>query len=371
MNQSTLISLSIGELTRNTWEPVLEEAVSALRSGYTHYSPVNGIFELRKAIADHYSVNQAEMGPENVLITPGVRQAVHNVLNHLIKPGDEVILPYPHWFAFPELIKQQGGVIVPFHTSHENDYYLDPQELAKLITPKTKLFIFNNPCNPTGKIYISREVEALMQVLEPHAGIHILSDEIYEFINYGYDFAPLSQWQNLADRVITVGGFSKTFAMAGWRIGYILAAEKFIQEFLRYQEVSLSGIPVFTQKAALKAFHTRNEYLPQLIFELEAKKKVAMEWVKSVTGLPCYEPEGAYYLFPNVAYYFGASSPKGRYINSANDLAAYLFAECKVQVFSGSMFGNGDHIRLSFSMDDDILNEGLERISKGLKALIH
>lgn len=371
MSSNSLISLSIGELTRNTWEPVLEEAVSALRGGYTHYSPVNGIFELRQAIAEHYSMHQAEMGPENVLITPGVRQAVHNILTHLIKPGDEVILPHPHWFAFIELIKQQGGVVVPLYTSYENDYFLDPEALKKLITPNTKLFIFNNPCNPTGKIYISREVEALMQVLEPHTGIHILSDEIYEFINYGFDFAPLSQWQNLADRVITVGGFSKAFAMAGWRVGYILAAEKFIQKFLKFQEVSLSGIPVFTQKAALKAFLTRKDYLPQLLYELEQRKKTAMEWVKSVKGLPCYEPEGAYYLFPNTSYYFGASSPKGRYINSANDLAAYLFAECKVQVFSGSMFGDSNHIRLSFSMADDTLNEGLERISKGLKDLIH
>jgi len=360
------INLSLGELQNATPDAIVEAGIEALRKGFTHYSPVEGIYNLRLAIANHYAEQQFDVGPENVMITPGVRPAVHNILQNLIKPGDEVIVPTPYWFAFPELIQLSGGVLVPLETSLDDNYAIDPEKLKKLITPKTRLFIFNNPCNPSGRIYTKQEIRDLVTVLEPHPEINILSDEIYQFITYDKPIYPFSREQAITDRLITVSGFSKTFSMAGWRVGYIVASEKFIQLFRRFQEVSLSGISLFSQYAALKAFEIKDEYLKTLLETLNNRRKVGLDILSNVEGLRFLEPEGTYYFFPDISSFFGSQTPDGQVIESSSQLVSVLFKLARIQVRPGFNFGQPAHIRVGFTVDDELWREGITRMAETL-----
>jgi len=360
------INLSLGELQTDTPQAIVEAGIEALNKGLTHYSPVEGIYDLRLAIANHYAQHQFDVGPENILITPGVRQAVFNIFRHIIQPGDEIILPTPYWFAFPDLIHLAGGIIVPLETNPEDDYAIDSEKLRKLITPKTRLFIFNNPCNPSGKVYSKEEIAELVAVLELHPEISILSDEIYEFIVYNKPFYSFSQEQAIIDRLITVSGFSKTFSMAGWRVGYIVASEKLIQQFKKFQEISLSGVSLFTQYAALKAFEIKDEYLKTLLFNLDVRRKLGISILNQVEGIHCFEPEGTYYLFPDVSILYGKKSPDGTIIESASHVVSSLFKLAKIQVRSGAGFGQPNHIRIGFTTNDKLWQEGITRIAETL-----
>ncbi|MES2387270.1 MAG: aminotransferase class I/II-fold pyridoxal phosphate-dependent enzyme [Bacteroidota bacterium] len=363
------ISLKAGELSRPPFEPVVQGAIHALQAGKTHYSPVEGIWDLRLAIADLYRAHQADIGPENVLITPGVRQAIFNVLTNTVRPGDEVILPSPYYFSLPSLIEQAGGKVVILETKASDNFTISAKALERLITPDTRLFIFNNPCNPTGRVYSPAEIEALADVLQRHAHVHILSDEIYEFITYGKEFRHFGSYQAIADRLITTSGFSKAFSMAGFRIGWLVANERSLQQFKAYQEVTLSGVSMFTQYAAREALKTRNEYLPPLVEELRLKRDNGLRILNSIPGLNCPEPEGAFYYFPDVSSFFGKTAPNGRRIHSAAELTAYLNSICKVQVFCGDLFGMPLNLRLSFSGQADDLYEALNRLKTALAEL--
>ncbi len=356
----------MGELQNDTPKAIVDAGIEALQKGLTHYSPVEGIYDLRLAIANYYAGQQFDVGPENVLITSGVRQAVHNILQNIIQPGDEVIVPTPHWFAFPELIQLSGGVLVPLETSLNNNYAIDPDKLRALITPKTRLFIFNNPCNPSGRVYSKQEIKELVMVLEPHPEISILSDEIYQFIIYDKPFYPFSREQAITDRLITVSGFSKTFSMAGWRVGYIVASEKLIQQFRSFQEISLSGISLFSQYAALKAFEIKEEYLKTLLETLRNRKAVGVEILSKVEGIQFLEPEGSYYFFPEISSFFGTQAPDGVVIESTSQLVSSLFKLARIQVRPGVNFGQPNHIRVGFTLDDALWKEGISRMAETL-----
>jgi aspartate aminotransferase len=362
------INLSLGELQRPTPQSIVDAGIEALNQGFTHYSPVEGIYDLRLAIANQYAQKQFDVGPENVMITPGVRQAVHNILQNIIEPGDEVILPSPYWFAFPDLIKLSGGVVVPLETTLEDQYSIDPDKLRSLITPKTRLFIFNNPCNPSGRVYTKEEIRNLVAVLEPHPEISILSDETYQYIVYDKTFYPFSREQAIIDRMITVSGFSKTFAMAGWRVGYIVASEKLIQQFRRFQEVSLSGISLFTQYAALKAMEIKVEYLKELMASLEERRQTGIKYLNQVDGLRYLEPHGSYYFFPDVSYFFGTQTPDGQTIESAAQVVSSLFRLARIQVRPGLNFGAANHIRIGFTVDNGAWEEGIARVTETLSS---
>lgn len=360
------INLSLGELQTPTPQAILEAGIEALNQGFTHYSPVEGIYDLRLAIANQYAQKQFDVGPENVMITPGVRQAVHNILQNIIEPGDEVILPTPYWFAFPDLIKLSGGVMVPLETKLEDEYAIDPDKLRSLITPKTRLFIFNNPCNPSGRVYTKEEIRNLVTVLEPHPEVSILSDETYQYIVYDKTFYPFSREQAIIDRLITVSGFSKTFSMAGWRVGYIVASEKLIQQFRRFQEVSLSGISLFTQYAALKAMEIKDEYLKELMESLGKRRQSGIQYLSQIEGLRYLEPQGSYYFFPDVSSLFGTQSPDGQTIESTAQVVSALFRLARIQVRPGFSFGEANHIRISFTVDNIAWEEGIARLVETL-----
>lgn len=363
------IVMTLGELSGKTYPPIIRAGIEAIEQGLTQYSPVEGIYELREAIAAHYAPNQATIGPQNVLVTAGVRQAVFNVLTNILGTNDEVILPAPYWFAFPSLIERAGGKLVTLPTHAADNYTLHPKQLEKLITPNTRLFIFNNPCNPSGRVYNEAEIDAIVAVLEKNPHVYVLSDEIYEYINYSKDFRSLETWQSIADRLITVSGFSKAFSMSGWRVGYIVAAENLIMTFREYQQVTLSGVSIFSQKAALEALRQRDNYLPPLLSELNEKIELATELMNTIPNIACPKPQGAYYLFPDVSAYFGMVSPKGRNVDSAASMVAYLYIEAGVQVFAGDMFGEPRCLRISLVLDKDLMLEGLNRIKNGLLEL--
>jgi aspartate aminotransferase len=366
----SFIALSIGELTRPTYEPVAKAGIDAINKGMTHYGPTEGVFDLRAAIAYQYMLSQSNIGPENILITSGVRQAVHNVLQCLLEKGDEVVIPMPHWFAFPELIAQAGGTQKNLVTTAAENWAINPDELRNLITPKTKLFIFNNPCNPTGRVYTNAEIEALVEVFEEFPHVHILSDEIYELITFdNHKMLSMSSFDVIIDRVITVSGFSKAFAMSGWRVGYITASEMLIQKFKRYQEVSVSGVSVFTQMAALAAMHTKDEYLPALLKDLTEKRDKAFDLLASIEGLEVVKPQGTYYFFVNMAGLMNRVTPKDRVIMNANDFCTYLLTQHHLQLFNGSNFGAANHVRISFSPEETLLFTGLERLKNALSLL--
>ena len=363
------ISLTAGELAGQPYQTIVQAAVKALYDGKTHYSPIEGIYDLRTEIAGLYRPYQADVGPENILITPGVRQAVFNILTNTIRPGDEVIVPAPHYFGFPGIIGRAGGTLRKLETSAKDNFRISPEALERAINPNTRLFIFNNPCNPGGRIYSPTETEELAEVLQGHPQVHILADEIYEFVNYGYQFRHFGIHQAVADRLITVSGFSKAFNMAGFRIGWLSANEKMVQQCKRYQEVTLGGVSLFTQYAALEALRTRNEYLPGLMAELTEKRDRGLEILRTVKGLTCTTPEGAYYFFPEVSAFLGRAAPGGRPIITCSDLAGWLNNTFKVQVFGGDLFGMPNHLRISFSGNADDLYEALNRIKQAFNTL--
>lgn len=361
-----LINLLQGELAEPTPSFITEAGIAALAAGETRYAPVEGIYELRNAIVDVYA-HDAVQGPENVLITPGVRQAVFNVLSTLLQPGDEVVLCAPYWFAFPDLLQQVGAQVKLLEAKPEDDYRYDPAKLKALLSDKTKLFIINNPCNPTGKLYSQIELEALIEVLKDYPNVNILSDEIYQYLTYGASFTSMAMFETVSDRCVVVSGFSKAFAMTGWRIGYILASENMIQRFLRFQEITMSGVPQFTQRAAVAAIENRGEFLPALNQRLIEKRDAALTILKDLP-IKVWQPESAYYLLPDVSCYFG-KEVDGKTIAKSADIAAYLVTKAKVQVFNGAFFGAPNHIRVSFAGEAERVTLGLNKLATALQAL--
>lgn len=348
---------------------IIAAGVEALQAGQTKYGPAEGIYELREAIAGIYAASQPGLGPEHVLITPGVRHAVHNVLANLIRPGDEVILPSPYWFAFPDLISHAGGVVRELPCTRANHFNFSKRQLLKLINENTKLFILNNPCNPTGRLYNREELDELFGILEQYTNIYVLVDEVYEWLTYEPGFVHAGAWEAVTDRLITISGFSKAFAMAGWRIGYMVAHQKLIQQSKAYQQLTFSGVPLFTQRAALAAINSRETLLPQLMGQLKHNRDLAAGILANVPGLWFDVPQAGFYFFTDISAFKGRTTPGGRTVQTAADISGYLLAEHRVQVFPGDIFGDGDYLRLSFSMNEKEIVEGFSRVAEGLTAL--
>ena len=380
------VSLTSGELHYPPSPLTLKAGAAAVDEELTRYPATEGIFELRAAIARHYQTHQAEIMPGNVLITSGARHGIYNVLRSNLRAGraqaDEVIVPTPYWFAFPDLIRQAGGRLVPLPTHLADGFAIDPARLEALITDRTRLLVLTNPCNPSGKIYSVAEIDALVAVLERHPHVHVLADEVYEFISFeggerrlqpdGTWLASvphISSWQQVADRVVTVSGFSKGFAMAGWRVGYVVAAENLIQRYKSYQDLTHSGVSALTQRAALAAWNDRGPYLTQMMEELHQRRALATSLLGEVEELRFMAAQGTYYLFPDVSAFFGRRDADGNVLRDATDFTKYLFADARVQVLCGTLFGDDRHVRLSFGVPTQVLREGLQRMARSLRKL--
>ncbi len=361
-----IISLSLGEPDFNTPDFIKEAAKKAIDENYSTYTPVDGYVELKEAICRKFKRdNNLEYKPSNIVVSTGAKQSLYNVAQVMLNDGDEVILPAPYWVSYYEIIKLSGGVPVEVPTSVESDFKITPEQLEKAITPKTKMMWFSSPCNPSGSVYNREELTAIGKILEKHPNIYIVSDEIYEHINFSGTFCSIASIPGMFDRTITVNGVAKAFAMTGWRIGYIGAPEFIAKACTKMQGQVTSGANSIAQRATITAVEANPSVLNDMVKAFKNRRDLVVELAKEIPNFKINVPEGAFYLFPDVSYYFGKTL-RGKEIKDATDFSMYLLSEANVATVTGDAFGNPNCIRLSYATSEDLLKEALKRIKEVL-----
>ena len=369
-----VIDLSVGEPDFNTPEHIKDAAKKAIDENWSHYTPVAGYLDLRESICRKLERdNGLVYTPQQIVVSTGAKQSIANVMLSVLDDDDEVIIPTPYWVSYSEIARLGRGKVVFVHTTPETGFKLTPAQLEAAITDKTKLFIFSSPCNPTGAVYTKNELEALAKVFQKHPGIVIISDEIYEYINYAHDggggHQSIAQFDYLKDRMVIVNGLSKGFAMTGWRLGYIAAPVEVAKACEKIQGQFTSGTNSIAQRAAITALDSPLSATYEMVKEFKARKQRVIELLKKIPTLKCVEPDGAFYIFPEVKSYFGKKAGN-EVINNASDLCMYLLNTSHVSTVSGDAFGEPDCIRISFANNMKNIEEGFKRIQKGLDALI-
>ncbi len=365
-----VISLSVGEPDFNTPDHVKEAAKQALDENYTRYSPVPGYPELRKAIANKLKTeNGLDYDPSQIVVSTGAKQSLSNAILTLINPGDEVIIPTPYWVSYSEMVVLAEGKSVFIDTTIESDFKITPEELEAAITPKTKLFMFSSPCNPTGTVYSKEELAGLAKVFEKHPNIYIISDEIYEHINFVGKHESIAQFESIKDRVIVINGFSKAFAMTGWRLGYLAASKEIAAANDKLQGQTTSGTCSIAQRAGIAAYEHGLDSVLAMKEAFARRRELVYNLLKEIPGVKTNLPEGAFYFFPDISSFFGKKDAAGNVIKDSADLALYLLNEGHVATVGGDSFGNNNYIRLSYAASDDNLREALRRIKEALAKL--
>ncbi|MBN2173909.1 MAG: pyridoxal phosphate-dependent aminotransferase [Bacteroidales bacterium] len=367
-----VINLSIGEPDFNTPENIKDAAKEAINANQTHYTPVSGILELRKAIAEKLkNDNQLDFTYQQVVVSNGAKQSIANALLCLVNPGDEVIVPAPFWVSYPEMVKLAEGKFVEIKSTIKTEFKITPDQLEAAITPKTKIFMINSPNNPSGTVYNREDLEGLAKVLEKHKHVYIISDEIYEYINYSGKHESIAQFPGIKDRVIVVNGVSKGFAMTGWRIGYMAAPLDIAQACDTLQGQITSGASSISQLASLRAVRTvpaTSKELNEMIAKFKERRDLVLEKLKSIPGILPNNPDGAFYVFPNVSHYFGKSNDTETIRNDV-DFCFYLLDKALVALVPGSAFGNPNCVRISYATSNENLEEALNRMKKALADL--
>ena len=365
-----VISLSLGEPDFDTPAEMKQAGIDAIEANETHYTPVPGTPRVRKAIVEKFKRdNGLEYTMDQVVVSTGAKQSLANVVLSLVDPGDEVILPAPFWVSYEEIVKVAGGVPVVLPTSIDNDYKIQPNELAAAITPKTRLVMYSSPCNPSGSVYTEAETAALADVLRQHDRIITVSDEIYELINFTDKHASMAAQPGMWERTVTVNGISKGFAMTGWRLGYIGAPTWIAAACTKIQGQFTSAPSSITQAAAAAALEAQPS--PGFRHGGRLSQTAGRSWstgLSKVPGFKVNQPMGAFYVFPDVSALFGKSF-NGKTLNDANDVAFYLLEEAKVASVSGAAFGTPECIRLSYAAADDVLQEAVRRIDAACRQL--
>ncbi|MFP5436928.1 MAG: pyridoxal phosphate-dependent aminotransferase [Bacteroidia bacterium] len=357
-----IISLSLGEPDFNTPEFIKEAAIQAIHDNYSTYPPVDGYAELKDAIVLKFKRdNGLEYKPANIVVSTGAKQSLYNVCQVLLNPGDEAILPAPYWVSYAEMVKMAEATPVEVPTSVESDFKITPEQLEAAITPKTKLIMFSSPCNPSGSVYNREELTAIAQVLEKYPDIYIVSDEIYEHINFSGNFCSIGTIPGMFDRTITVNGVAKAFAMTGWRIGYIGAPEFIAKACTKMQGQVTSGANSIAQRATITALQADPSVLKEMVDAFHRRRDLVVGLVKEIPGFKINVPEGAFYVFPDVSAYFGKTL-KGMEIKNADDFSMFLLEHANVATVTGDAFGNPSCIRFSYAAADDQLAEALRRI---------
>lgn len=364
-----VIDLSLGEPDFDTPQHIKEAAIKAIHDNWSHYTPVPGFLDLREAICGKFKRdNDLEYKPENIVVSTGAKQSLANAILALVDEGDEVIIPTPYWVTYSELVKIARGKVAEIKTTTGQGFKINAQQLEAAITTKTKLFLFSSPCNPSGAVYSKDELESLAAVFKKHPGIFILSDEIYEYINYTGRHQSIAQFAEIKERVIVVNGLSKGFAMTGWRLGYIAADAEIAKACEKVQGQFTSGANSITQKAAVTALTTDLRPSMEMVKEFTRRRSRVMELIKDIPGLSCSEPDGAFYVFPDVSSYFGKSDGD-TVINNAGDLCMYLLYNAHVSSVMGDAFGEPACVRFSFANSMEKIEEGWSRIRKALARL--
>jgi aspartate aminotransferase len=364
-----VINLSLGEPDFNTPDFIKEAAIEALKENYTKYTPVNGYLDLREAISQKFKRdNNLHYTPDQIVVSTGAKQSIANVVLSLINPGDEVIIPTPFWVSYQQIVELAGGSCKFIKTNLENNFKITPQQLSQSISSKSKLIMFSSPCNPTGSVYSEDELNALAEVVAAHHQLMVLSDEIYEYINFTGKHYSIARHPKIYNRVITVNGVSKGFAMTGWRIGYMGASKEIAEACTKTQGQFTSGTCSIAQKAAKAAILANPEITTPMRQAFQKRRDLIVTLLKEIPGVKCNVPEGAFYVFPEINSYFGKSY-NGKTINTAEDLSMYLLTESLVAVVTGEAFGDNNCIRLSYATSEELIIKAVDRIKNALQKL--
>ena len=367
-----VINLSIGEPDFDTPRHIIEAAYQAMLDGYTHYPPVSGLPELRTAIAQKLKrENGFHFEAENIIVSNGAKHSLLNAILSIVNPGDEVLVPAPFWVSYPSLIQYAGGVPVEIPSTVESDFKVSAEQLEAAITPKTKMIIFSSPCNPSGSVMSESELLAWKNVLIKHPNIFILSDEIYEKINYAGKHYSLASYPELEGRIAVINGMSKGYAMTGWRMGYLAGPKELVQACDKIQGLMTSGASSVSQMASVAALNGPQDEVEVMRNTFEKRRNIFHAALSLIPNLPCNLPEGAFYLFPDVSYYLGAKTPEGKTITTADELCLYLLDKGHVSAVSGEAFGHANCIRFSYAAAEELLIEAAERIAEAFRNLSH
>jgi aspartate aminotransferase len=361
-----IISLSLGEPDFNTPDFIKEAAKKAIDENYSTYSPVEGYADLKEAICRKFKRdNDLDYKPSHIVVSTGAKQSLYNIAQVMLNDGDEVILPAPYWVSYFEIVKMAGGIPVEVPTSIENDFKITPEQLEKAITPKTKMIWYSSPCNPSGSVFSKDELTALSKVILKHPNIYVVSDEIYEHINFAGTFCSIASLPGMFEKTITVNGIAKGFAMTGWRIGYIGAPEIIAKACTKMQGQVTSGANSIAQRATITAVDADPSVLNYMVDAFKKRRDLVVGLINDVPGLKVNIPEGAFYVFPDVSFYFGKTL-RGNLIKDANDFSMYLLSEANVATVTGDAFGDKNCIRFSYATSEEILIEAMKRIKNAL-----
>jgi aspartate aminotransferase len=364
-----IISLSLGEPDFNIPDFIQEAAHQAIRDNHSHYPPVAGIQELREAISRKLKRdNGLDYHPNQIVVSTGAKQSIANAVLSLVNPGDEVIIPAPYWVTYIEIVKFAEGIPVIIPTDITQDYKINPEQLKKYITPKTKMLMFSSPCNPSGAVYTKDELAALAKVISQKPDMYVISDEIYELILFGEEMTSLASFPEVYSQTITINGFSKGFAMTGWRLGYMAAPEWIAQACDKIQGQFTSGANTIAQHAAIAALEANPEVVSYMRDAFSDRLEKVLELVKEIPYMKVFRPPGAFYLFPDISETFGKKAGD-KVIKSANDLSMYLLEEALVALVPGEAFGSPKCIRFSFAASMEDLQEALRRIREAFLKL--
>lgn len=364
-----VINLSFGEPDFQTPQHIKDAAKKAIDDGFTFYTPVPGYPELRKAISEKFkNDNHLNYPFDQIVVSTGAKHAIMNTVLALINPGDEVIIPTPYWVSYSEMVKLAEGVPVFVHTTVENDFKPSVEQIKAAITPRTRLFMFSSPCNPTGSVFSKEELKAMADLFAQYPDIYIIADEIYEHITFEGKHESMAQFPEIFERVITVNGVSKGFAMTGWRIGYIGAAKWIAEACEKIQGQFTSGTCSIAQRAALAAITTDLKPTFDMREQFRKRRDLVLELMKEIPGFKLNKPTGAFYVFPDVSYYFGKSF-EGKIISDAQELCMFLLNHAHVSLVTGEAFGNGNYIRFSYAASEENLRKALSRIKQALSEL--
>lgn len=360
-----IIDLSLGEPDFRTPQHIVEAAIQAMQDGFTKYPPVAGFPDLRLAIAEKFKRdNHLEYTPDQVMVGTGAKQCLANAILSIIDDGDEVIIPAPFWVTYADLVKLADGIVVQVNGTFQHDFKISASELEQAITSKTKLFIFSSPCNPTGSIYSFEELKALAEVFERHPNIYIISDEIYEYINFEGPHESIAQFESIRDRVIIINGLSKGFAMTGWRLGYMAGPKNIITACEKIQSQFTSGPNSITQKAAVAALKGDMQPTLDMKESFRERRDYLVLALSNIPGLKVNNPPGAFYVFPDITHFLNKGD-----IQSAEDLCMYLLDKGGVSCVTGDAFGDPHCIRISYATSLDLLKEAVKRLEQAFAAI--
>jgi aspartate aminotransferase len=364
-----IISLSLGEPDFNTPDYINNAAKQAIDNNITKYPPVNGFLELRQAICSKLKRdNNLTYSPSQIVVSTGAKQSLANIFLSVLNEGDEVIVFAPYWVSYIEQIKLAGGVPVILNSDITSDYKINSKELEEAINDKTKLIIYSSPCNPSGSVYTKEELHEVAKITSKHPNITIISDEIYELINFDDKHESIAQFDFIKEQIVIVNGVSKGFSMTGWRLGYIAAPQWLADACTKIQGQITSGASSISQKAAEKAVNESPEKVKYMLDEFKKRKETFVTGLNEIKGLKCNNPKGAFYVYPDISYFFGKSY-EGKIIKNATDLSLFILDKGRVSVVTGEAFGSKNNIRLSYAVNEEVLTEAIKRIKSALSLL--